>query len=180
MADPHHSRRWPAALGAAAGGLLLTGALHASAPRLAADGVAGELLHLAPAVLVAALYLLLARLAGRAPRTRTLLAVLVVAGVGPELLAAVRESATHGHDDGLAHLLHAAPPVLALLGPAVVAAIGISWILALACRPGTPLRRPASRTDVASRPGRAFDLPRPGPARAGRSAGRAPPHPLAV
>jgi alkaline phosphatase len=164
-----------ALVAAAAGGLLLSGAFHAIGERYDVGGTVDGLLHLTPAAIVAGLFVLIARRSGRTPRAHGVVAVLVVAGAVPELLTTVRDTAAHGHDHGLAHLLHAAPPVLALLCPAVLAAIGISWIVALAGRSGASGSRVVVGVDVAPTHGRPVGCSAARPSRFGRSAGRAPP-----
>ncbi|MEV4420879.1 hypothetical protein AB0L40_13000 [Patulibacter sp. NPDC049589] len=180
MAVPHANRPRPATLlGCAASGLLLSQALHwAPAPAV----VAG-LAHLAVLPLVAALVLvLLAPRAGGRPTSgeaRTMLAVILLAAAGPEAVAVARDAVQHGHEGALGHLLHAAPPVLALLAPVLLAAAGISWVLVLAARPdGGPGVRVSVTALAARGPGSAGRCARPHPARAGRSAGRAPPRVL--
>jgi hypothetical protein len=180
VAVPHANRPRTATLvGCAASGLLLSQALHWAPAPVAMAGLA----HLAVLPLVAALVLVL--LAPRADgrptsgEARTMLAVVLLAAAGPEAVAVARDTVLHGHEGALGHLLHAAPPVLALLAPVLLAAAGISWVLVLVARPDDePAARVAVAGVVARGPGAAGRCARPHPSRAGRSAGRAPPRVL--
>lgn len=162
-------------------GLALASLLHRAVPA-ATHGPLGELQHLAAAPLLALLALAAvvrwAPGAGeRRPTVRTMVAVVLLAAAAHEAIEVAHELLAHRAEGVAEHLAHAAPPALALLLTALVAATGLTWVLAAARRrtPGTipgfvPLVPRSRGTATTGTPAQA--------PRIGRSAGRAPPRVL--
>lgn len=164
-------------------GLALASLLH-RAVLAATHGPLGELQHLAAAPLLALLALAAvvrwAPGAGeRRPTVRTMVAVVLLAAAAHEALEVAHELLALRAEGVAEHLAHAAPPALALLLTALVAATGLTWLLVLAAArrrtPGTipgfvPLVPRSRGTATTGTPAQA--------PRTGRSAGRAPPRVL--